>query len=392
VNPFEILEHKSLTSMKNHINYIITTPWKITLPVYYSFSQRKVRQIQVQMEAVPESSSTAARIAKKLLPEPERTYDASLPPSVVQRRIETYHICRALVESGGWLGSLRGLQHPMMYPAVLQYMKSSSVVANARAIIQVDRSARIFSNALHYIRKNIRDGRLAPEEVIFVDTREFTSKDPVEAKKFPPLKTDAWWRYRRAQYTKPKHPTTSTDFLQTGRSTDILIPEYSSVEVKEEFNTRIRRAATSCGAYYVDSRWLPGIITNRKQTSGSVRRLRLLDKNLRVAPRKPFANFSRKVASKFTREFSRLRRIFAGIQPMQLKHQKPSLVVFFSLHSSRAALKECTRQGIKTIAFLNTDEDPTNITFPITVNTSSLQTHQVALDLIADTLKPNSGE
>ena len=76
---------------------------------------------------------------------------------------------------------------------------------------------------------------------------------------------------------------------------------------------------------------------------------------------------------------------------MQLKQQKPLLVVFFSLHSSRAALKECQRLGIKTIAFLNTNEDPTNITFPIPINTSSIQTHQLALDLIIYALKTSSG-
>lgn len=414
--------------MKNHINYIIMILWKITLPVYYFFLQRKVRQTQIQMEAVPELPFIVSKVVKQafhnsrhdqlttpllgqlraksrtlyiskiecvlkdLVPPPKRTFGKTLPPSVVQRRVETAFICRALVEDRGWFGNLRGLQHPMMYLVVLQYIKSSSVVVNARAIIQINRSARIFSNALRYIRKNIRNRRLKPKEVIFVDTREFTPKDPVEAKRFLLFKTGAWWRYRRVQYTKLKYFTTSIDLLQTGCSISILIPEYYSVEIKKEFNTRIRKAATFCGAYYVDSRWLPGIITNRKQTSRSVRRMRLLDKNLRVAPRKPFANFSRKVASKFTREFSRLCRIFAGIQLMQLKHQKPLLVVFFNLHSSRAALKECKRQGIKTIAFLNTNEDPTNITFPITINTSSIQTNQFTLDLIIDTLEINLDE
>lgn len=371
MNPSEILEYKSLTNVINQINYITTAPRKITFPVYHSL---RVRQTQIQMGTALESPLTAAEVVKQELSNGEHN-------QLIRA------LTRALVESGGSLGNLRGRQHPMMYPAVLQYTKASSASTHGRAIIDVPRSARIFSQALRYIRKSLRNGRLAPNEVIFVDTREFVPKAPTEANKFPPLKTDAWWRYRRAQYTKPKHPATLADLLQTGRSTDILLSQNPNTQTKKEFNTRIRKAARSCGAYYIDSRWLPGIITNCKQTSGSVRRMRLLSKNLRVAPTKPFPNFSRKVASKFTREFSRLRRIFAGIQDMQLKHQKPSLVVFFSLHSSRAALKECERLGIKTIAFLNTDEDPTNITFPIPINTSSLETHQLALDLITHTLK-----
>ena len=130
----------------------------------------------------------------------------------------------------------------------------------------------MFIEALNYIRKNLRNSQLKPKEVFFVG------------------------------------------FEQTGCSIDILHPQDPATQTKKEFNRRIRKAATFCGAYYVDSRWLPGIITNCKQTSRSVRRMRLLDKNLRVAPTKPFFNFSRKVASKFTREFSRLCRILLELK------------------------------------------------------------------------------
>lgn len=371
MNPSEILEYKSLTNVINQINYIIMVSWKITFPVYYFL---RVRQTQIQMGTVLESPLIVAKVVKQ-------EFSNNKHNQLIRA------LTRALVEDGGSFGNLRGRQHPMMYLVVLQYTKASSALVYGRAIIDVPRSARIFLQALRYIRKSLRNRRLKPNEVIFVDTREFVQKAPTEAKKFLLLKTDAWWRYRRVQHTKLKYSTTLTDLLQTGCSINILLSQNPNTQTKKEFNTRIRKAARFCGAYYIDSRWLPGIITNCKQTSRSVRRMRLLSKNLRVAPTKPFPNFSRKVASKFTREFSRLCRIFAGIQDMQLKHQKPLLVVFFNLHSSRAALKECERLGIKTIAFLNTNEDPTNITFPIPINTSSVKTHQLALDLIIRTLE-----
>ena len=131
------------------------------------------------------------------------------------------------------------------------------------------------------------------------------------------------------------------------------------VGTKRQAQEEIAEAAHRSAQYYVNSRWLGGMLTNWKTISGSIQRLRKLDETLNS---ELSARLTKKERLVMTRERDKLERALGGIKDMG---GTPDLIVVIDTNKEKNAIDEARRLGIPVAAILDSNSDPDGITFPV---------------------------
>jgi small subunit ribosomal protein S2 len=148
------------------------------------------------------------------------------------------------------------------------------------------------------------------------------------------------------------------------------------VGTKRQAAEPIADAAKRCGQYFVNHRWLGGMLTNWKTISNSIRRLRELDEQVSQEN----AGLTKKELLNLTRERDKLERALGGIKEMG---GLPDLLFVIDTNKEDIAVKEATRLNIPVIAVVDSNSDPTGIKFPIPGNDDALRAVNLYCDLLA---------
>ena len=151
------------------------------------------------------------------------------------------------------------------------------------------------------------------------------------------------------------------------------------VGTKRAASEPIAIAAKRCAQYYVNHRWLGGMLTNWSTISGSIKRLRDLDAILSEGAH----GMTKKEGLKLTRERDKLEKALGGIKDMG---GKPDLMFVIDTNKESIAIKEARRLGIPVIAILDTNCDPASADYPIPGNDDAARAIQLYCDLIADSV------
>jgi len=149
------------------------------------------------------------------------------------------------------------------------------------------------------------------------------------------------------------------------------------VGTKRAASEPIAQAAKRCAQYYVDHRWLGGMMTNWATISGSIKRLRELESILSEGAQ----GMTKKEGLKLTRERDKLEKTLGGIKDMG---GKPDLMFVIDTNKETLAIKEARRLGIPVIAILDTNCDPASADYPIPGNDDAARAISLYCDLIAD--------
>ncbi len=149
------------------------------------------------------------------------------------------------------------------------------------------------------------------------------------------------------------------------------------VGTKRQAQEKVAEAAKRCGQYYVNHRWLGGMMTNWKTVSFSISRLRELEQMLG----KENTGLTKKEALQRRRELDRLELSLGGIKDMA---GQPDLLFIIDTNKESIAIQEAKTLGIPVIAVLDTNSDPKDITFPVPGNDDALRSITLYCDLIAD--------
>ena len=148
------------------------------------------------------------------------------------------------------------------------------------------------------------------------------------------------------------------------------------VGTKRQAQERIKEAAIRCGQYYVNHRWLGGMLTNWKTISQSIKRLHELDEKLS----KDTCKFTKKEMLEFTRDRDKLERALGGIKDMG---GLPSVIFIIDTIKENIAVEEATKLGLPVIAVVDSNSDPTHITNPIPGNDDASRAIELYCDLTA---------
>ena len=151
------------------------------------------------------------------------------------------------------------------------------------------------------------------------------------------------------------------------------------VGTKRAASEPIATAASRCAQYYVNHRWLGGMLTNWQTISGSISRLRELEAKLGDGSED--TGLTKKENLKLTRELEKLDKALGGIKDMG---GKPDFMFVIDTNKEGIAIKEARRLGIPVVAILDTNCDPASADLPIPGNDDAARAIQLYCDLIAD--------
>jgi small subunit ribosomal protein S2 len=152
------------------------------------------------------------------------------------------------------------------------------------------------------------------------------------------------------------------------------------VGTKRQASAHVAEAAKRCGQYYVDHRWLGGMLTNWKTISNSIRRLKDLESQLDGASEEGQAGLTKKELLRLTREREKLDRALGGIKDMGAP---PDIIVVIDTNKEAIAVKEANKLAIPVVAVLDSNSDPVGIDHPVPGNDDSLRAIELYCDLIS---------
>ena len=148
------------------------------------------------------------------------------------------------------------------------------------------------------------------------------------------------------------------------------------VGTKRQAQDQIADAAKRSAQYYINSRWLGGMLTNWKTISGSINRLRKVDEQLSSGA----SGLTKKERLMLSRERDKLEKALGGIKDMG---GLPDLIFVIDTNKEQLAIKEANRLNIPVAAILDTNCDPDGIAFPIPANDDAGRAIALYCDLVA---------
>ena len=151
------------------------------------------------------------------------------------------------------------------------------------------------------------------------------------------------------------------------------------VGTKRAASEPVAVAAKRCAQYYVNHRWLGGMLTNWQTISGSISRLRELEALMGDGGED--TGLTKKENLKLSRELEKLDKALGGIKDMG---GKPDLMFVIDTNKEGIAIKEARRLGIPVIAILDTNSNPASADMPIPGNDDAARAIQLYCELVAD--------
>ena len=150
------------------------------------------------------------------------------------------------------------------------------------------------------------------------------------------------------------------------------------VGTKRQASDIVADAAQRSAQYYVNSRWLGGMLTNWKTISNSIQRLRKLEELL--ADGAQASAFTKKERLNLEREREKLDRALGGIKDMG---STPDLMFVIDTNKEAIAIQEAKRLGIPVVAVVDSNCDPDIVDFPIPGNDDAARAISLYCDLIS---------
>jgi small subunit ribosomal protein S2 len=152
------------------------------------------------------------------------------------------------------------------------------------------------------------------------------------------------------------------------------------VGTKKQAQDALRDAAHRCGQYFVNKRWLGGMLTNFQTIRQRINRLRDLE---RMQDDGTMARLPKKEALLLIDEKDKLEKIFQGIKDMP---GLPSAVFIVDLKKEHIALAEARKLGIPVVAIVDTNCDPDDVDYVIPGNDDAIRSIKLITNRLADAI------
>jgi len=179
------------------------------------------------------------------------------------------------------------------------------------------------------------------------------------------------------------------DLVQTIEMTNVALLEIHKcitsggkilfVSTKKQAAGTITNLAKDTSQFYVNHRWLGGMLTNWKTISNSIKRYKKLSKDLK----KENTGFTKKENLKMGIQRDKLERSLGGIADM---NKIPDMIFIIDTNVEDLAVKEASKLNIPIVAIVDTNSDPTKINFPIPGNDDARRAINLYCELIKKTI------
>ena len=179
------------------------------------------------------------------------------------------------------------------------------------------------------------------------------------------------------------------DLTQTLELTNVALEKvYSTISnggkilfisTKKQASEAIAELAKDTDQYYVNYRWLGGMLTNWGTISNSIKKLNKINLDLSSENR----GFTKKELLKMSGQRDKLQRSLGGIAEMK---KVPDLVFIIDTNYESLAIKESIKLGIPIVAILDTNSNPDGIDFPIPGNDDARRSIDLYCNLLKETI------
>ena len=149
------------------------------------------------------------------------------------------------------------------------------------------------------------------------------------------------------------------------------------VGTKRQASEMVAETALKTGQYFVNHRWLGGMLTNWKTISVSIKRLKGLDEQLSQETQ----GLTKKELLNLTRERDKLERALGGIKEMG---GLPDILFVIDTNKEQLAIQEANKLGIPVVAVLDSNSDPDGIQFPIPGNDDAMRSIALYCELVGN--------
>ncbi|MCL1475748.1 30S ribosomal protein S2 [Argonema antarcticum] len=142
----------------------------------------------------------------------------------------------------------------------------------------------------------------------------------------------------------------------------------------------VAQEAARCGSYYINQRWLGGMLTNWATIKTRVERLKELERREETGG---LALLPKKEAAVLRREMEKLQKYLGGIKAMR---KLPDIVVIVDQRREYNAVQECQKLSIPIVSLLDTNCDPDVVDIPIPANDDAIRSIKLIVGKLADAI------
>jgi small subunit ribosomal protein S2 len=204
------------------------------------------------------------------------------------------------------------------------------------------------------------------------------------------------WHPKMAQYIHSKRGgshiidlTKTVDKLEEALS---FLQELASkdrqilfVGTKRQAQDIVKQLAEDTKQPYVVNRWLGGMLTNWNTVGTQIKHL--VDLETKMASGELANKFNKLEVQRFQEEIDQMNILYGGIKEL---NAKPGVVVVFDVVNDANAVKEAKKLGLPIVGIVDTNADPTGITYPIPMNDDAIKALQLFADYVASAV--NAGK
>jgi small subunit ribosomal protein S2 len=162
----------------------------------------------------------------------------------------------------------------------------------------------------------------------------------------------------------------------SAKSKQILV-----VGTKRQAQDIIKKLAQDTNQPFVTERWLGGMLTNWNTIGGRIKHLKDLETRMENGE---LANkYNKLEIQRFQEEIDELNRLYGGIKDM---NSRPGALFITDLIADANAVREARKMGIPIVAIVDTNTDPSLVTYPIPANDDAIKSLQLIADYVASAI------
>lgn len=149
------------------------------------------------------------------------------------------------------------------------------------------------------------------------------------------------------------------------------------VGTKRQAQDIVRKLAEDTGMPYVTERWLGGMLTNWNTIGGRVKHLQDLEN--RMASGELANKYNKLEVQRFQEEIDQMNVLYGGIKEMD---KRPGAVFVVDIIAEANAVKEANKLGVPVVAIVDSNADPSQVTYPIPANDDAIKAIQLICDYV----------
>ena len=158
------------------------------------------------------------------------------------------------------------------------------------------------------------------------------------------------------------------------------------VGTKKQAQAIIQKEAERCGMYYINNRWLGGMLTNFSTIKKSLSRLKKIEK---MEVDGTFENLTKKEVATLQKEKTKLEKNLKGIKEMK---ELPGAIFIIDTRKELIAIKEAQQLGIPIVAVVDTNCNPEGIDYPIPGNDDAIRAISLFTSIVANAILESDNE